>query len=170
VTARSTTVTRDLLQRWIRDTTIAALVTRRSLVVWAVVAVLLVLGLVLAITPSQRENATEPILAGILFAVFYPPLVRRTMRRSLTAAYPVGSFVGVDVSEESLRIETARGTSVVDYATFRGVIERSSVVLLQLRGSQIVSVLPRELLDPADITLLRDRIGSAVTAPSLPQA
>jgi hypothetical protein len=164
VPARSTTVTPDLQRRMIRDTAFAILTTPRALVVWGLVAVVFLVGIGVAATGSPGD-APVLLIGPIVFAVLFGPISRRSVRRAILAALPVGSTVRAELRGETLHLRTPSGVHDVALSTYRKVIARPSVVLLHLRGSQIFTALPRDVFAPEDLERLRAGVESPVGAP-----
>lgn len=147
-----------------RDTTIFLLTRPLSVVVWGVLAVALGVtvvsfGTVAALAPGQAgEMIVMPVLVlGVM--VLYVVFTVVTVRRSLTAAMPEGTSVSVEVGEEELRVESAQGGSRIRYSTFRSIRAGRDAVMLQLRGSSVITALPRVLVPDADIERIRAKIG-----------
>ena len=162
--SRATTVTPRLQRSMIRDTTTAVLTTPRTRVVWAIVALLLVAGIVLAVRGSLGD-APLLLIGPAVFVVLFPLITLRSVRRSITAALPVGSTVAADLRGASLHLETPSGVHDVALSTYRKVLARPSVVLLHLRSSQIFTALPREVFGPDDLDRLRAGVEGPVSAP-----
>lgn len=161
---RSTTVTPRLQRSMIRDTTTAVLTTPRALVIWAIVLLLLVAGVVLA-ARGALGDAPLLLIGPVVFIVVFPLLSRRSVRRSITTALPVGATVAAELRGRSLHLETPSGVHDVALTAYRKVLEKPSVVLLHLRGSQILTALPREVFGPDDVGALRAAVEGSVSAP-----
>jgi len=162
--ARSTTITPDLQRAMIRDATAATLTTPRAVFFWTLAVAAFLCGLLLVV---GRVGGDSPVLliAPVLFAVVLMRSSRRSTRRAVTAALPVGSTVTAAVHDRVLHVENPSGVHDVDLRTYRGVRTRRSVVALQLRSSAILTVLPRDAFDDAGLASLQAGVSTAATTP-----
>jgi hypothetical protein len=91
------------------------------------------------------------IVASIVFT-------RASSRRAISTATPSGSVVRVELGDEKITMVSKSGVSDVAYSTFRSVHVGRHAALLRLRGSSVVTVMPRALLNDADVALLKSKI------------
>jgi hypothetical protein len=81
-------------------------------------------------------------------------------KRSISLSYPDGYIAQVTFTGEELSSETAIGTGTLKVRALRNVYTTPSAILLVMRGSLAVGILPRPLLSPEAL----DRLCTAVIA------
>ncbi len=145
------------------DTVIYTLTRPLAVIAYtALVAAFIVNAVVLSMIggadPEQATTLTWTMFAIAALIVASIIFTRASTRRALSAAMPSGSAVRVELEPESIRMIAKNGVSDVTYATFRSVRVGAHAVVLRLRGSSVVTVIPRSLLSDADVALLKSKI------------
>lgn len=160
---RSLRVDRELVQAMVRDTTIYSLTRPLGIVACVALIGAAVFTVIAALVtaPINEDQSSRLWFTGLgLIALFivYVVFTRASARRALIAAMPEGSMVRVRVGEKALHVVAAQGVSNIPYETFNSIRVGRSAVLLKLRGTPVVTAVPRGLIDDADIALLRSKI------------
>ncbi|ADG74530.1 potassium/proton antiporter [Cellulomonas flavigena DSM 20109] len=163
-TARSLTMTDELLRAMTRDVTALLLRSRQALGLWAgffavVVPVLLVVAATVGDTDLLLLYLGLVLVTVAVLVVVQVLVTRRSVRRALVVALPQGTDVRVAVTGEELQQRGALGSSQTAWSAFRDVRVRGAAAVLRLRGSSAFVVLPSALLTDADLAVIRARLG-----------
>ncbi|MCC2029398.1 hypothetical protein KEC56_07685 [Microbacterium sp. YMB-B2] len=160
--ARTAVVDAEMIRAMTTDAVIYTLTRPLAVIAYAaLIAAFVVNAIVLGMVGGDQEQTTTLtwtmlaiaalIVASILFT-------RASTRRAISTTMPPGSVVRVEVGEESLKAVSKAGASEIRYATFRSVHVGRHAALLRLRGTSVVTVLPRAVLSDEDVALLKSRI------------
>jgi hypothetical protein len=146
------------------DATIYVLTRPLAIVAYgALLAAFILNAIVLSlVTAIGSDRAGTLLLTQVLLAAFIVASIaftRASTRRAITTTMPSGSTVRVAVGDEKIHIVAKQGLSEVPYETFSAFRVGRHAALLRVRGTSVVTAIPRALLDDADIALLKARIG-----------
>ncbi|GEK87344.1 YcxB family protein [Microbacterium aerolatum] len=161
--SRSLVVDAELLRGMTWDTVIYTLTRPLAVIAYAALVAAFILNAVVlsmigGADPEQTTTLTWTMIAIAALVVASIIFTRASTRRALSAAMPSGSAVRVELEPESVRMIAKNGVSDVAYSTFRSVRIGKHAAVLRLRGSSVVTVIPRSLLSDADIALLKSKI------------
>lgn len=128
----------------------AALVRTSTWQLWRRLALYLVVlaGCAMAVFGSARWGTPGLLLGpvfGIAMGAWLWVSARRSVRRMLLAAYPVGATAAAEATDEALRLETAAGASELPWARLARVVPGSVVVLARDETSRQWLTIPRQL-------------------------
>lgn len=159
---RSALIDAELLRGLTRDATIYTLTRPLAIIAYtALVAAFIVNAIVLSIggmDEEQTTNLTWTLVAIAALIVASIMFTRASVKRAITTAMPAGTKVGVQLSDDTIKVMSKRGVSDMSYSTFRSVRVGTHAVVLQLRGDSVVTAVPRALLSDTDIAQLKSRI------------
>lgn len=161
--SRSVVVDAELLRGVTRDATLFTLTRPLAIVAYtALVAAFIVNAAVLGmIAPDDDERRTSAALTLVaIAALIVASLVftRASNRRAISTAMPSGTTVRAEVREKSIVVASKRGISDMPFTTFRTVRVGRHAVLLLLRGTSVVTAVPRILLSDAEIAQVKSKI------------
>jgi hypothetical protein len=163
-TGRVIQIDAELQRGMVFDTTVYIATRPIALIAYTALSAALVINIiVLSITASAGQEisatsmCTVPAIAALIIATLL--FSRASTRRAITTAMPSGSSVRVTVGDAKIQIIAKQGVSEIPYATFNGFKVGRHAALLRVRGTSVVTAIPRALLTDDDIALLRAKIG-----------
>lgn len=153
----------ELLRGVTRDATLFTLTRPLAIVAYpALIAAFIVNAAVLGmISPADDERRTSVALTLVAIAALIVASIiftRASSRRAISTAMPSGTSVRAEVREKSIVVASTRGVSDMPFTTFRTVRVGRHAVLLLLRGTSVVTAVPRVLLSDADVAQLKSKI------------
>ena len=164
MTEQTLKISAGLQQQMKRD------VAFRALGLTRVIVLFVLLALVIAALVAKR--ILEPTFAGLdlvgigiallLLALIISTI--RTARKSLEKALPIGSVVTLRMKASQIEFASVLGESVLQYSSIGRMQVLPSVVLLTLKGGNVLTAVPRELLDEATLDRLRPATHDAFLA------
>lgn len=151
------TIDESLLRRMARDAAVYGLTRPGAIVMWIALAAGLVLSfLTLGAGAADDSGSTGwlPLATIGLGAVAVFATVSGA-RRAVRAATPPGTVVWARLEQDTLQIGADRRVSDIRYREFEGIRVGRDAVILRIRSSSAVTVVPRVLLTDDDIARLR---------------
>lgn len=151
------TIDEPLLRRMARDAAIYGLTRPWAIVMWVALAA----GLVLSFLTlgSGRADDSAPAgwlpLATVGLGVVAVLATVSGARRAVRAATPPGTVVWARLEPDTLQIGADRRVSDIRYREFERIRVGRDAVILRIRRSSAVTVVPRVLLTDDDIARLR---------------
>lgn len=129
---------------------------------WAVVMVTLLVVWVLVLVVTLFGASDPPVL--VLFAPLIIIVLVAVMwfftRRSVDLAYPAGSTASGRLIGDELEHSSALASGRVHLKTIRSVHPTPSALMLVMRSSFVVALLPRALFTPDEVARMRDRVAA----------
>jgi hypothetical protein len=151
------TIDESLLRRMARDAAVYGLTRPWAIVMWVALAACLVLSFLTlgAGTADDSGSAGWLPLATIGLGVVAVVATVSGARRAVRAATPPGTVVWARLEADTLQIGADRRVSDVRYREFEGIRVGRDAVILRIRNSSAITVVPRVLLTDDDIARLR---------------
>ncbi|MGO2050875.1 MAG: YcxB family protein [Microbacterium sp.] len=161
--SRSVVVDAELLRGMSWDALIYTLTRPLAIIAYtALVAAFIMNAIVLGIVSGiddERSSTLTLTLLGIAALIAASIIFTRvSVKRAISTAMPTGAAVRVEVGPSSVKLMSKRGVSDMAYSTFRSVRVGKNAAILQLRGTSVVTTIPRALLSDADIAALKAKI------------
>ncbi|MFJ4173798.1 YcxB family protein [Microbacterium sp. NPDC089696] len=151
------TIDESLLRRMARDAAVYGLTRPWAIVMWVALAAGLALSfLTLGTGAADDANSAAwlPLATIGLGAVAVFATVAGA-RRAVRTATPPGTVVWARLEADTLQIGADRRVSDIRYREFEGIRVGRDAVILRIRNSSAITVVPRVLLTDDDIARLR---------------
>ncbi|MFJ4224592.1 YcxB family protein [Microbacterium sp. NPDC089695] len=151
------TIDESLLRRMARDAAVYGLTRPGAIVMWIALAAGLVLSFITlgSGTADDSGSAGWLPLATIGLAAVAVFATVSGARRAVRAATPPGTVVWARLEPDTLQIGADRRVSQIRYREFQGIRVGRDAVILRIRDSSAITVVPRVLLTDDDIERLR---------------
>lgn len=151
------TIDESLLRRMARDAAVYGLTRPWAIVMWVALAGGLALSFLTLGTGTAEDSGSAgwlPLATIGLGAVAVFATVSGA-RRAVRAATPPGTVVWARLEPDSLQIGADRRVSDIRYREFEGIRVGRDAVVLRIRNSSAITIVPRVLLTDDDIARLR---------------
>ncbi|MEV4735731.1 MULTISPECIES: YcxB family protein [unclassified Microbacterium] len=151
------TIDEGLLRRMARDAAVYGLTRPWAIVMWVALAAGLALSfLTLGTGAADDANSAAWLpLATLGLGVVAVLATVSSARRAVRTATPPGTVVWARLEPDTLQIGADRRVSDIRYREFEGIRVGRDAVILRIRNSTAVTVVPRVLLTDDDIARLR---------------
>ena len=163
--ARTATVDAEMIRGMTWDAVIYTLTRPLAVIAYtALIAAFVVNAIVLGVLGGADQEQTTTLtwtmvaIAALIVASII--FTRASTRRAISTTMPSGSVVRVELGDASIKMVSKSGVSDVAYSTFRSVHVGRYAALLRLRGTSVVTVVPRILLSDDDVVRLKSRVKS----------
>lgn len=151
------TIDERLLRRMARDAAVYGLTRPWAIVMWIALAAGLVLSFLTLGGGAADDSGSAgwlPLATVGLGAVAVFATVSGA-RRAVRTATPPGTVVWARLEPDTIQIGADRRVSDIRYREFEGIRVGRDAVILRIRNSSAITIVPRVLLTDDDITRLR---------------
>lgn len=161
---RTVPIDAELVRGMVFDATVYVVTRPLAIIAYVALCAALVINavllpMILQTDPDRGGMASFTLIALAALIVASILFTRASVRRAISTAMPAGTNVRVSAGAERIEIVSKSGTSDVRYDTFRSVHIGRNAALLRLRGTNVITAIPRASLSDDDIARLRSAIG-----------